>query len=407
MAESSSDSDHFCSRDRLSRWAASSLQRETRNRHTADVTEKVNTITSTLQDTSRNLRQVDQMLGQYREYSNGQAGAIENLKESLEQSIGQLRSQRLSRNSGGRRSISVTSLSTSDLDGGTVIESHRFPPTSPLKDYGDQQGIKRNRSRTGVRFVQETDDMGQFHAFHQSLRDLSSEQVRLGDDFNRELVRRSRSDAETKRALEELTEKLNEAQRKEVVSDRVERRLQEIEREMRTEREVVERRQDQLGLISLQLQELEQELELSRRLLNQSEGSREILLHQVEELRTQLMKLEGDQKDLQHQVPQISKQQSNHQDKQGDDWRIRRGVEREKENLEKQMSDLRVQLNFSAMAAELEEVKRCMERKDKERVHLAAQVECIERKCILGLAQDSGCKDSEIVTCSLQNPLHV
>ena len=49
MAESSSDSDHFCSRDRLSRWAASSLQRETRNRHTADVTEKVNTITSTLQ----------------------------------------------------------------------------------------------------------------------------------------------------------------------------------------------------------------------------------------------------------------------------------------------------------------------------------------------------------------------
>ncbi|XP_047651222.1 centrosomal protein of 128 kDa isoform X3 [Phacochoerus africanus] len=350
MAESSSDSDHFCSRDRLSRWAASSLQRETRNRHTADVTEKVNTITSTLQDTSRNLRQVDQMLGQYREYSNGQAGAIENLKESLEQSIGQLRSQRLSRNSGGRRSISVTSLSTSDLDGGTVIESHRFPPTSPLKDYGDQQGIKRNRSRTGVRFVQETDDMGQFHAFHQSLRDLSSEQVRLGDDFNRELVRRSRSDAETKRALEELTEKLNEAQRKEVVSDRVERRLQEIEREMRTEREVVERRQDQLGLISLQLQE-------------------------VEELRTQLMKLEGDQKDLQHQVPQISKQQSNHQDEQGDDWRIRRGVEREKENLEKQMSDLRVQLNFSAMAAELEEVKRCMERKDKERVHLAAQVE--------------------------------
>ncbi|XP_068414448.1 centrosomal protein of 128 kDa isoform X4 [Eschrichtius robustus] len=254
MAGSSNDSDHLRSRDRLGRWAASSIHRETRNRPTVDVTEKVNTITSTLQDTSRNLRQVDQMLGQYREYSNGQAGAIEHLKESLEQSIGQLRSQRLLRNSGGR-SISVTSLSTSDLDGGTVTESHRFPPTSPLKDYGDQQGIKRNRSRTGVRFVRETDDMGQFHAFHQSLRDLSSEQVRLGDDFSRELARRSRSDAETKRALEELTEKLNETQKQEVVSDRVERRLQEIEREMRTERELVERRQDQLGLISLQLQE--------------------------------------------------------------------------------------------------------------------------------------------------------
>ncbi|XP_045017939.1 centrosomal protein of 128 kDa isoform X6 [Bubalus bubalis] len=324
MAESSSDSDHFRSRDRLSRWAASSVHREVRHRPTVGVTEKVNTITSTLQDTSRNLRQVDQMLGHYREYSNGQAGAIEH-----------------------------------------------------------------------------------FHAFHQSLRDLSSEQVRLGDDFNRELARRSRSDAATRRALEELTEKLNEAQKQDVVSDRVERRLQEIEKEMRTERELVERRQDQLGLISQQLQEalkkqeakaeenegemknklrqtesekskLQQELELSQRLLNQSEGSRETLLHQVEELRTQLMKAEGDPKGLHHQVSQISRQQSSLQDEQGDDWRFRRGVERE--DLEKQMSDLRVQLNFSAMASELEEVKRCLERKDKEKVHLAAQVENLTRE---------------------------
>ncbi|KAF6129303.1 centrosomal protein 128 [Phyllostomus discolor] len=397
MAESSSDSDHFRSRDRLSRWAARSVHRELGNRPALDVTEKVNSITSTLQDTSRNLRQVDQMLGQYREYSNGQ------LKESLEQSVGQLRSQRLLRSSGGR-SVSVTSLSASDFDGGTVTESHRFPPTSPLKDYGDQQGSKRIRSRAGVRFVRETDDMGQLHAFHQSLRDLSSEQVRLGDDFNREIARRSRSDAETKRALERLSEKLSETQKQEMVSDRVERRLQEIEREMRTERELVERRQDQLGLISLQLQEalkkqeakahedegvvknklrqteteksqLAQELELSRRLLNQSEGSRETLLHQVEELRTQLMKAEGDRKGLQHQVSQISLQQPNQQDEQGDDWRFRRGIEREKEGLEKQMSDLRAQLNLSALASELEEVKRCVERKDKEKAHLAAQIE--------------------------------
>ncbi|XP_021797619.2 centrosomal protein of 128 kDa isoform X7 [Papio anubis] len=409
MAESSSESDHFRYRDRLSPWAARSTHRGTRSLPTVEVTEKVNTITSTLQDTSRNLRQVDQMLGRYREYSNGQAGAIEHLKESLEQSIDQLRSQRLLRNSGGR-SISVTSLSASDLDGGTAPESHRFPPTSPLKDYGDPLGIKRNtRSRTGVRFVQETDDMTQLHAFHQSLRDLSSEQIRLGDDFNRELSRRSRSDAETKRTLEELTEKLNEAQKQEVVSDRVERRLQELEREMRTERALVERRQDQLGLMSLQLQEalkkqeakadehegaiknkliqteteknqLEQELELSRKLLNQSEGSRETLLHQVEELRAQLTKAEGNRKGLQHQVSQISKQQSNHQDEEGEDWRFRRGVEREKQDLEKQMSDLRVQLNFSAMASELEEVKRCMERKDKEKAHLASQVENLTRE---------------------------
>ncbi|XP_062037509.1 centrosomal protein of 128 kDa isoform X2 [Lepus europaeus] len=448
MAESSSDSDRFHCRDRLSRWAARSTHRGIRSHPAVDVTEKVNTITSTLQDTSRNLRQVDQMLGRYREYSNGQAGAIEQLKESLEHSVGQLRSQRLLRNSGAR-SISVTSLSASDFDGDTVTgrvtdserqrerssfrwftpqmatvagaapirsqeqdasswsphaESHHIPPTSPLKDYGDSQGIKRIRSKTGVRFVQEAEDVAQLHAFHQSLRDLSSEQIRLGEDFNRELSRRSRSDAETKRVLEELTEKLNEAQKQEVVSDRVERRLREIEREMRTERELVERRQDQLGLMSLQLQEalkkqevkadenegviknklrqteneksqLEQELELSRRLLNQSEGNRETLLHQVQELRTQLTKAEGDRKGLQLQASPITRQQSNHQDEQGDDWKFRRGVEREKQDLEKQMTDLRVQLNFSTMASELEEVKRCMERKDKEKAHLSAQIQ--------------------------------
>uniref|UniRef100_A0A2K5U081 Centrosomal protein 128 n=1 Tax=Macaca fascicularis TaxID=9541 RepID=A0A2K5U081_MACFA len=370
MAESSSESDHFRYRDRLSPWAARSTHRGTRSLPTVEVTEKVNTITSTLQDTSRNLRQVDQMLGRYREYSNGQAGAIEHLKESLEQSIDQLRSQRLLRNSGGR-SISVTSLSASDLDGGTGPESHRFPPTSPLKDYGDPLGIKRNtRSRTGVRFVQETDDMTQLHAFHQSLRDLSSEQIRLGDDFNRELSRRSRSDAETKRTLEELTEKLNEAQKQEVALKKQEAKADEHEGAIKNKLIQTETEKNQL----------EQELELSRKLLNQSEGSRETLLHQVEELRAQLTKAEGDRKGLQHQVSQISKQQSNYQDEQGEDWRFRRGVEREKQDLEKQMSDLRVQLNFSAMASELEEVKRCMERKDKEKAHLASQVEILTRE---------------------------
>lgn len=44
-------------------------------------------------------------------------------------------------------------------------------------------------------------------------------------------------------------------------------------------------------------------------------------------------------------------------------------------DLEKQMSELRVQLSFSAMASELEEVKRSVERKDQEKAHLAAQVE--------------------------------
>ncbi|KAJ7409151.1 Centrosomal protein of 128 kDa [Willisornis vidua] len=61
------------------------------------------------------------------------------------------------------------------------------------RDYGDSQGNKHRRSRSAsVRFVSDADNWEQLHSFHQSLRDLSSEQVRLGDDISRELSRRNR-----------------------------------------------------------------------------------------------------------------------------------------------------------------------------------------------------------------------
>ncbi|KAM7108836.1 centrosomal protein of 128 kDa isoform 6-T8 [Ciconia maguari] len=254
MADSSSDSDNFL-RDRIGRRPPlRTSHNRARNCGAEEVTEKIHTLASTLQDTNRNLRHVDRLLGQYREYNKEQTEAIATLKESLEQSIGQLRSQRLTQNS-GMRSASLSSLYPSDLDGGVSGNRH-FLPTSPLRDYGDSQGNKHRRSRSAsVRFVSETDNLDQLHSFHQSLRDLSSEQIRLGDDISRELSRRNRTDAELRKTLEELSEKLTESQRQEMVSERVERRLQEIEQEMRAERQLVERRQDQLGHMSLQLQE--------------------------------------------------------------------------------------------------------------------------------------------------------
>uniref|UniRef100_A0A8C8RYU0 Centrosomal protein 128 n=1 Tax=Pelusios castaneus TaxID=367368 RepID=A0A8C8RYU0_9SAUR len=333
-----------------------------------------------LQDTNRNLRHVDQMLGQYREYNNEQTEAITTLKETLEQSIDQLRSQRLSRNS-GKRSASLSSLYTSDLDGETATGSCHFQPTSPLRDYGDSQSMRRRRSRSAnVRFVDEASNLDQLHSLHQSLRDLSSEQVRLGDDISRELSRRNRTDAETKKTLADLSEKFTESQRQETVSERVERRLQEIEQEMRTERQLVERRQNQLGHMSVQLQEvckiLEQELEQSRRKLDQSEGRRETLLHQIEDLRSQLLKAEQDRMDLQHQISQVAIHRQS----------LVERSEREKQELEKQILELRARLNHSAVMSEVEELKRCIERKDKEKGQLAimmyiAFILCIPKDC--------------------------
>ncbi|NWI92968.1 CE128 protein, partial [Pitta sordida] len=409
MADSSSDSDNFLT-GRTGRWPpVRASYRRAQNYGAQEVTEKIHTLASTLQDTNRNLRHVDHLLGQYREYNKEQTEAITTLKETLEQSIGQLRNQRLTQNS-VMRSASLSSLYPSDLDGEGASGNRHFLPTSPLKDYGDSHGNKHRRSRSAsVRFVSEADNWDQLHSFHQSLRDLSSEQVRLGDDISRELSRRNRTDAELRKTLEELSEKLTESQRQETVSERVERRLQELEQEMRAERQLVERRQDQLGHMSLQLQEalrkqdakadeteefmknklvkfeseknqLEQELEESRKKLNESEGSREVLLHQIEDLRSQLLRAEEDRVELQHQISQTAMHRQSYQDVQDDDRRVRAVAERyekEKQDLEKHILELKAKLNHNAVMSEVEELKRCMERKDKEKTQLLMHIQVL------------------------------
>ncbi|KAM4778645.1 centrosomal protein of 128 kDa isoform 4-T4 [Cyanocitta cristata] len=408
MADSSSDSDNFLT-GRIGRRPLRASHSRAQIYGAEEVTEKIHTLASTLQDTNRNLRHVDHLLGQYREYNKEQSKAITTLKETLEQSIGQLRSQRLMRNS-GMRSASLSSLYPSDLDGEGTSGNRHFLPTSPLRDYRDSQGNKHRRSRSAsVRFVNEADNVDQLHSFHQSLRDLSSEQVRLGDDISRELSRRNRTDAELRKTLEELSEKLTESQRQETVSERVERRLQEIEEEMRAERQLVERRQDQLGHMSLQLQEvlrkqdakadeteelmrnklvkyesekhqLEQELEQSRKKLSESEGSREALLHQIEDLRSQLLRAEEDRVGLQHQLSYAAMHRQSYQGVQDDDRRIRavaERYEREKQDLEKHILELKAKLSHNAVMSEVEELKRCIERKDKEKAQLVMHIQVL------------------------------
>ncbi|KAM8921305.1 centrosomal protein of 128 kDa [Pelodytes ibericus] len=404
MAESSSDSDSHL-RSRASRRGPLRATHVQRSRRAGDVSEKIHTLANTLQDTSRNLRQVDEMLGQYKEHD--QTEAISTLKETLEQSIDQLRSQRMSRLS-GPRSASLSSLCASDLDTAADSGSRRHQPTSPIKDNRELGVHQRRRSRSAsVRFVDDTVHSGPLHSLHRSVRDLSSDQLRLNDDFGREFSRRNRTDAEIKKALEEMNTRLNESKREETASERVERKLMELEREMRSERQQVERRQDHLGQVSVQLQQalknkdnkseqmeallkdklsrseseknqLEADLERFKRRLDQTEGSRETLLYQVEDLRSQLVKVVDDRSQLQHQVSQLSLQSQS--ENREEERRMRAAVEHsehEKQELEFQISQLRGQLNRSAIMSEMEEMKRSLEQKDKEKTRLAGHVEAL------------------------------
>lgn len=49
--------------------------------------------------------------------------------------------------------------------------------------------------------------------------------------------------------------------------------------------------------------------------------------------------------------------------------------DQEKQEMEKEIWELRAKLNHSAVMSEIEELKRCIERKDKERTQLGMQIE--------------------------------
>ncbi|XP_078263038.1 centrosomal protein of 128 kDa isoform X1 [Rhinoraja longicauda] len=400
MADSSSDSDtqlHSFSRRRGSLNTTS--RGRSRMHNAASVSEKIDTLTSTLEDTNRDLKKVDRLLGRYRGYTNEHMETVAQLRDNLEQSIDELRSQRMSRSAG------ISPLRTSDLHGDSTA-GRRYRPTSPLRDPGSytKPALRRSRSAS-VRFVDDTEPINQAHSVHQSLRDLSSDQLRLGDEVDQEIVRRNRNDKETRNAIGSLSDRVREVSRTETVSERVERRLQEIEKEMRTERQLAEHRQDNLGLMAVKLQEemkkrdkteevegmksklskseeekslIEHELSRTRRRLDQSEGGRETLAGQIDDLRSQLLRTEQERATLQHRI--LQSQQKSYRETEEDDRLVQAVAARaelEKQLLEKQILELRAQLNQDATRSEMGELKRSLERKEKEKMELSAHIEVL------------------------------
>ncbi|XP_035472833.2 centrosomal protein of 128 kDa isoform X1 [Scophthalmus maximus] len=367
-----------------------------------DISVKIDTLANTLQDTSRNLTKVDRMLGQYRDHTDDQAEAMALLRENLEESISQLQTQRLSRSNGARSgSASASTLHTSDLEAGSGSEGPRFLPTSPLKNYTGAAARTRRSQSAGVRFQDASLKGKDIHSLHQSLRDLRCDQLRLSDDLDKEIFRRNRSDIDTRRAMESLTGHMTTSQRQDSVSSRVERRLQELEREMHGEER--ERRPEPRGAMSDELLEplarrpvqsherdeavtarllkaekskMELDLERARRLLEQSEDSRESLVQQVEDMRGELLRMRQEKTELQRVRLETShpavRPHVNHTDREEGRGGVR-GPDRA--DLEKEVAELQVQLCKASVLGEVVELKRALESKEKERVQLSSQVE--------------------------------
>ncbi|KAG7509218.1 hypothetical protein JOB18_037490 [Solea senegalensis] len=207
--------------------------------------------------------------------------------------------------------------------------------------------------------------------------------------------------------MERLTGHVATSQRQDTVSSRVERRLQELEREMHSEERSMERerRPEPRVALSDELQEtlvrrqvqahereeaitarllkaekekskMEQDLERARRLLDQSEDSRESLVQQVEDMRGELLRTRNDNTELQRARVETSKATAHAHGSHTERLEGRGGLRgQDRSDLEKEVAELRIQLCKASVVGEVEELKRALERKEKERVKLGFQVE--------------------------------
>ncbi|XP_050994466.1 centrosomal protein of 128 kDa isoform X2 [Labeo rohita] len=408
--DSSSESDTYGRptghRSRVKKRRTRPDSRFPRDTHVSDISDKIDTLANTLQDTSQNLNKVDRMLGQYKEHTDDQAEAMATLRDSLEESIQHLQAQQLKRSTGGW-SPSLSTLHTSDLeDGSSTGDRRRYLPTSPLRDHESAGAGNRRRSRSvGVHFRDFAQEEEQIHSLHQSLRDLRSDQLRMGDDIDREIRRRNRTDIETKKTLENLAGHIKATQKEEPVSLRVERRLQEIEDEMRSGHQVLSERhrKEKPESMSFELQQalrrhgahtpeadenfrnrlqrsenerskMQQELEKLREQLDQSEGGRDTLLQKMDDMRSQLLRMEKERLDLQKELSFCLSQQRSARRQQD---RGVTGLDNGRTELEREIEDLRVQLGRISVSSEVEDLKKSVERKEREKTQLAFRVEAL------------------------------
>ncbi|XP_078000949.1 uncharacterized protein LOC144453511 [Glandiceps talaboti] len=367
----------------------------------------VSTLNTTLRDTKRNIREVDRMLGRYRDASDSQSTAINRLRENLARSSDRLREERLQR--GVLRDSRP--LRSSDLE--EEGPSRRYRPTSPLRDYGevgDYTRRRRKKKSSSVRFEAEPEEL---HDIHQTLRDLSSDQIRIGEDLEREIDRRKQLDYDNRRVFTDITESMRRSRvPEESVSSRVEKRLKEIEEEMKTQRmsrkvrepvdstsmistEVVqalrsqtadEERQlrDRLMKSEADRQHMYTEFETTKRKLDQSEGSRNALKQQIEDLHDQLSRSDHSKTQMKDQISEYASvleeeglplSRQARRERKLQEERHKQDVEKQK--LEREIEHLKSQLTRSSGIRELDDTKRELEKSERQRVQLSDHMEAL------------------------------
>lgn len=344
--------------------------------------DRIHRINENLQGTTRNLRSLDHMLDDYRDVTRDQRSAVDRLREDVARTRAQLHEEQL-RGPGHRHYESDSEYE------GSPSPSRR----------------RRRSRRSTVRFA---DDMNrELHDLNSSLRDLSTDQFELRGQFNKEMDRRDRYDADTRRTMKEISENLRRLPQSDPVAMRVESRLAAIQNDMRADRHFGDR-YDELANLSSDLRHalrehhhlqqsaaderirnqyiqqeaqkhrIESDLEVLKRKLDQSEGGKTALQNQVEELRNQLNRMEQERARVKLQM------EEKHYEEELRERRRKRSMEedkdRERKAMEREISDLRGQLSRAISASsEAEELRRGIERSERQRAQLSDHIETLTK----------------------------
>ncbi|XP_078672968.1 centrosomal protein of 128 kDa-like isoform X4 [Branchiostoma floridae x Branchiostoma belcheri] len=375
------------------------------------VVDRVDRIATSLEDTNRNLRRMDRVLGEYSEVSEEQGTEIDRLRGRLARSAMRLQEERVRRTGTTRGST----MRPSELDMASSGETRRYRPTSPLRNY--EPSVPRRRTGSTVRFLNGGDD--DIHEVHQTVRDLTSDQLRMGEDLEREIDRRSRAEQETQGTLREMSDSLRRSSTSESASERVDRRLQQIQDDMKAQQRQLARRQEETVSMSDRLREavsgnrtasrradmaaesdrimrerladmesrksqVESELEETKRRLNQSEGGREALMNQIEDLRGQLGHAERERTKMRDSLSVAESERTRRRQEQEElaSSRQRREAEQaesERRRLEDEIRELRAQLSRSSGISVVEELKQTLDRSERQRQQLSDHLESLSK----------------------------
>ncbi|XP_030854949.1 centrosomal protein of 128 kDa [Strongylocentrotus purpuratus] len=362
----------------------------------SDVAGRVDTLASSLRDTNRNLQEVGELLGTYRSASTKQTNAIDRLRSNLNQQDSQLsrdRSDRFSRHESD--TMSASELRSDSRHRRSASASHA-----------------RRTTRPSVRFSQNADEV---HVIHQDVRDLGRDQARLAEELSQERNRRSQVESENKKILLDLSDSVKRSQWQESKpSERVEKRLKDLQEELRLQRESVSRKfkgtddrdsikteiretllnvsreedrelRSRLIQMEAEKQKMASELESTRRKLDQSHGSSSVLQQHMESLRKDLARSDEDRHNLKSQMTQMK--DSFHEDdfpvlRRERQHRNREDADGARENvgLEREIHSLRAQLSQASSLREYDEQRKELERSRRQKEQLSEHIDTLNKE---------------------------